>query len=309
MSLNIIFMGTPDFAVPILKSLAESNHNILQVYTQPPRKKNRGLKIIPSPIHELSNKISVDVKCPKNLDTVEEVENIKKLKPDVVIVVAYGKILPKKMLNIKNIKFINIHASLLPKWRGAAPIQRSLMNLDKSTGISVMKIVPKLDSGPIMMVKKIDIVEGSNFLDLSKQLSELGAKTILECLDLIEKKQDNFIPQNDLEASYAKKINKVESKINWNKKAKAIIAKINALNPNPGAWFEINDKRIKPIKAKEIQMSGKPGTILKENFTIGCLDKAVQILELQKEGKKPMTSEEYLRGNTLKVGSKIKFDA
>ena len=224
MALKIIFMGTPEFSVPILKSIHNSKHNVIEVYTQPPKKKNRGQLINLTPIHEFSNKNNIKVRCPDQLNTEEEINNLKKQKPDVVVVVAYGKLLPSKFLNLENIKFINVHASLLPKWRGAAPIQRSIMNLDKETGISIMKIIPKLDAGPVMMKSKIKITKNSNFLSLSKELSELGADMILKSLELIEKNSENFIDQVEREATYAKKIDKKESKIEWNTEAKNIIA-------------------------------------------------------------------------------------
>ena len=187
---------------------------------------------------------------------------VKKKKPDVIVVVAYGKILPSKLLNLKDILFINIHASLLPKWRGAAPIQRSIMNLDKETGISIMKIVPKLDAGPVMMKNNVQISKKTNFSNLSNELSRLGANMILKSLQLIEKNEAVFIEQNENEATYAKKIQKEESKINWNDEAKIIVAKINALNPNPGCWFKYNETRIKIIKAVEVKKKGKPGDLI-----------------------------------------------
>ena len=305
MSLKIIFMGTPEFAIPTLRLIKKSNHKILKVYTQSPKKKNRGLKINLSPVHKLSNEINLEVRHPANLNTKEEIDYISKLNPDVVVVVAYGKIIPTKMLNLKNIKFLNIHASLLPKWRGAAPIQRAIMNLDKVTGISIMKIEPKLDSGPVIMSEKIGISNQTNFVSLSKQMSDLGSKMILKCLDLIEKKKEHYITQDETKATYAKKISKKESKIDWSDKAKAIVAKVNALNPNPGSWFEMNGYRIKTIKAIEIEKKGDPGIIIDNSFIIGCSENAVQILELQKEGKKSMSAEEFLRGNALKIGSKL----
>ena len=286
MSFKILFMGTPIFAVPILKSIHESNHKILEVYTQPPKKKNRGQKISFSPVHEYSNKINIPIRYPSTLETEEEFEYIKKIKPDISIVVAYGKILPSKFLSLENTMFINIHASLLPRWRGAAPIQRAIMNNDNETGISIMKIEPKLDTGPVLMQSKIEITRGINYEELSDQMSKLGARLILEALDLIENGKAKFISQNDKDVSYAKKIEKVESKINWNSEAKKVIAKINALHPNPGSWFNLKGLRIKVIKAIEIKAKGEPGEIINKDFTVACSQNAVQILELKKEGKK-----------------------
>ncbi len=305
MSFNIIFMGTPSFAVPILKLLHHSAHNILEVYTQPPKKKNRGQKISLSPIHEYSNKINIPVRHPQILDTKEEFEYIKKIKPDIAVVVAYGKILPSKFLNLENTMFINIHASLLPKWRGAAPIQRALMNCDSETGISIMRIEPKLDTGPIIIKSKIKITKETNYEELSAKMSKLAAKLILEALNLIDIGKAKFTPQNDNDATYAKKIEKVESKINWKSDAKNIVASINALYPNPGSWFELNGSRIKIIKAVEVNAKGAPGEIINKNFTIACSHNAIQILELKKEGKNKILAEEFLKGNKLEVGSNI----
>lgn len=297
-------MGTPDFAVPILRTLNNSMHNVLTVYTQPPKKKDRGLKESLSPVHKYSQELKLKVRSPKNFDT-EEIENIINLKPDVVLVVAYGKILPKELISINNIKFLNIHPSLLPRWRGAAPIQRAIMNLDKSTGVSIMKISSELDAGPIMMKSKIDLKPDTNYLDLSSELSELGSKMILRSFELIEKKKEKFIPQNESDVTYAEKISKKESKINWNNKAKKIVAQINALNPNPGSWFKLNDFRVKLIKVKEVKVNGNPGEILKKDLTIACSENSVQVIELQKEGKKPMTVKEFIKGNEIKVGQNL----
>ena len=305
MALKIIFMGTPEFSVPILESLHKSEHKILQVYTQPPKKKNRGQKISVTPIHNFCNKNELLVKYPEKLDTEKELKFLRDNKPDVIIVVAYGKILPVKLLNLKNIKFINVHASLLPKWRGAAPIQRSIMNLDQETGISIMKIVPKLDSGPVMLKSKISISKNTNYEKLSDELSKLGAKLTLEALNLIENRRENFINQDEEEVSYAKKIDKKESKIDWNDKAEKIIAKINALYPSPGSWFYYNGVRHKVTKAIEVEKKGNPGEIINSNFTVGCLHNSIQILELQKEGKGKMKVTEYLKGNKLIKGSNV----
>ena len=308
MSFKILFMGTPDFAVPILKSIHESNNKVLEVYTQPPKKKNRGQKVSLSPVHQYSNEINVPVRHPLRLDSEEEFEHLKKIKPDIAIVVAYGKIIPSKLLDLEYTKFINIHASLLPKWRGAAPIQRAIMNCDNETGISIMRIVPKLDAGPVLIKSKIKIIKEINHEELSKQMSKLGSKLILEALDLIKSGKAKFISQNDANATYAKKIDKIESKINWNLDAKNVVAKINALYPNPGSWFELNKSRIKVIKAIEVNAKGSPGEIINKDFTIGCSQNAIKILELKKEGKNKISAVEFLRGNKLEVGSNIITD-
>ena len=209
------------------------------------------------------------------------------------------------MLNLKNIKFINVHASLLPKWRGAAPIQRSIMNQDIETGISIMKIVPKLDSGPILMKSKVSISKDTNSEILSKTLSDLGSTMIIKSLSLIENGSDDFVEQNENDATYAKKINKSEAKITWQESAEKNIAKINALYPSPGTWFNFKGSRLKIIKAIEVNKSGKPGEVLDEKFTIACSKNAIQILELQKEGKKKANINEFLKGNTIKIGFNV----
>ena len=298
-------MGTPEFAVPILKSLYESKHNILEVYTQPPKKRDRGQKLNLTSIHKFSKKNNIKVRYPEKIDTKEEYERLKKLKPDVVVVVAYGKIIPQQFLDIKSIRFLNIHASLLPKWRGAAPIQRAIMNLDSETGISIMQIVSKLDSGPIMMKSKIKISKYTKYKELSEQLSNLGSSMIIDSLNLIESKAGKFIEQNDKDATYAKKIDKKETKIDWKDEAKIIIGKINAFSPSPGCWFKYQGIRVKIIDAKEVDASGTPGQIINKNFTIACSKNAIQILELQKEGKKIMSVKDFLKGNKIEIGLKL----
>ena len=256
MALKIIFMGTPDFAVKILNSIIDSKHNVLAVYTQSPKKSNRGQKINISSVQDFSEKKQIKVRTPQKLD-LEEKMFIQKLKPDVVIVVAYGKLIPPEILDIKNIKFINVHASLLPRWRGAAPIQRSIMEMDKETGISIMKIIPELDAGPYMIQEKIKIEKSDNFKSLSDKLAILGSSLTIKALDLIENNTFNFKEQDNAAATYAKKVDKSETEIKWNLPAKNLIAKINGLSPYPGVWFKHQDVRIKILKAIEIDQSGE----------------------------------------------------
>ena len=305
MALKIIFMGTPEFSVPILDTLNRSDHEILEVYTQPPKKKNRGQKLNNTPVYDFSLKNKIKVRYPEKLESEDEIEYLKACKPDVVVVVAYGKILPKKLLDIKGIEFINVHASLLPKWRGAAPIQRSIMNLDYETGISIMKIISRLDAGPVLMKSKVKISASTNYISLSKELSLLGAKMILKALNLIENNSANFSEQDDNLASYANKILKSESQIDWTTEAKKVVAKINALYPNPGAWFEYKGLRLKIIKAIEVNVKGKPGEILDKKFTIACAKSGIQVLELQKEGKRNMKVSEFLNGHVLEIGLNV----
>lgn len=304
MALRIIFMGTPDFAVPILNSIINSQHRLLAIYTQNPKKSDRGQKINISPVHYFAKEKKIDVRSPKDLNLEEKIF-IQKLNPDIIVVAAYGKIIPPEFLKIKNTKFINIHASLLPKWRGAAPIQRSLMEMDEETGISIMKIIPKLDAGPFMLQEKIKIEKNDNYNTLSAKLANLGSRLIIKSLDLIEKKNFKLIDQDESRATYAKKIDKKETKIEWNISAKNLIAKINGLSPYPGAWFNHKNSRIKILKAFEVDQTGEIGEILDDNLTIACKEKAIQVLNVQKEGKKILKTKEFLSGYNIKKGEKI----
>ena len=304
MSLKIIFMGTPEFAVPILDSIKNSKHKILTVYTNPPKKSNRGQKINLSPIHIYANEAKIKVRNPKILNT-DEVRYIESLKADLAVVVAYGKILPTEILKLDNLLFLNIHASLLPRWRGAAPIQRAIMNMDKETGISIMKITHKLDAGPVMLKEKMIIEKNDNFSSLSKKLSILASKLIISSLNIVEKKTVNFIDQDETMVTYAKKINKEELKINWKDSARALVAKINGLSTSPGVWFKHNNVRIKIIKALENEKSGSNGEILDENLTVACGKNSIKILTVQKEGKNIMDTKEFLKGYKILKGEKL----
>ena len=304
MSLKIIFMGTPEFAVPILDSIKNSKHKILTVYTNPPKKSNRGQKINLSPIHIYANEAKIKVRNPKILNT-DEARYIESLKADLAVVVAYGKILPTEILKLDNLLFLNIHASLLPRWRGAAPIQRAIMNMDKETGISIMKITHKLDAGPVMLKEKMIIEKNDNFSSLSKKLSILASKLILSSLNIVEKKTVNFIDQDETMVTYAKKINKEELKINWKDSARALVAKINGLSTSPGVWFKHNNVRIKIIKALENEKSGSSGEILDENLTVACGKNSIKILTVQKEGKNIMDTKEFLKGYKILKGEKL----
>ncbi len=305
MALKLIFMGTPEFAVPILKKIYESKHKVLSVFTQTPKKSKRGQKVNISPVHQLANKLDINIKYPENLNDENEYKFIQNLNPDVVVVVAYGKMIPTKILSIQNIKFINIHASILPRWRGAAPIQRAIIDMDSETGVSIMKIVPELDAGPYMLQKKIKIEKEDNYSTLSNKLSILGSELILKSLKLIEEKNYRFINQDEKKVTYAKKIDKLESKINWDMPSKNIIAKINGLTPNPGVWFIHNNSRLKIIKAVEVNQNGETGKILDDNLTIACKEKAIKILLIQKEGRKILSSKEFLAGHKIKKGEKL----
>ena len=305
MSQKIVFMGTPEFSVPTLELLLKSEHKILAVYSQPPTKAHRGQKISSSSVENFAKKKALNVRTPLTLDSDKEYDFMKNLKPDIVVVIAYGKIIPKRFLNLAKHGFINVHASLLPKWRGAAPIQRSIMNLDNETGISIMKIVEELDSGPVMHQDKIKINENIDALTLSKVLSSLGAKSIIDAINKIEKGQARFQEQNHNEATYAKKISKTEGQINWNESAKKVLAKINGLNPNPGAWFQYKNERYKVWRAKIVSENSDAGKTIDDKLTIACNEKSIKILEIQKEGKSRQLTDQFLLGNKIKQGEKI----
>ena len=299
-------MGTPIFAVPILKSLYQNGYPISVVYTQPPQKSQRGQKINKSLIQSLSEILNIEFRTPLSLkNNREEYEYLKKLDADLGIVVAYGQIIPNEILNLTKKGFINIHASLLPKWRGAAPIQRSIINLDKQTGITIMKINNKLDSGPICNSYKIDISNNENAEIISNKLSLLGAEKILDNIDKILDDEIEFKEQNHADATYANKIEKSEGKIDWNSKAENIIGKINGLYPSPGAWFIYKGERFKILKAEISEGKGKPGIILDEYFKVACNNKSIKILEIQRQGKRPQKINEFMHGSQIKKGSNL----
>ena len=299
-------MGTPLFAVPILKSLYQNGFPISVVYTQPPQKSKRGQQVNRSPVQSMSEVLNIEFRTPQTLkNNNEEYEYLKKLDADIAIVVAYGQIIPPEILKLTKKGFINIHASLLPKWRGAAPIQRAIINLDKLTGISIMKINENLDSGPVCNSYKVDILNNENAEEISNKLSSLAAEKILENLDDIFGDKANFIEQDHSQATYAKKINKLEGKINWNEKSMAIIGKINGLYPNPGAWFIFKGERYKILKAIISEKEGEPGIVLDDYLEIACNDKSIKILEIQREGKRQQKIEEFVLGSKIKKGSNL----
>ena len=305
MPLKIIFMGTPDFAVPALKELLNQKLNILHVYTQPPKKSNRGLKLEKTPVHLEAEKNNLKVHHPSSLKNEGEVDFFKNINPDLVIVVAYGQIIPENFLSLSRKGFINIHASLLPHWRGAAPIQRAIMNGDKFTGISIMKIEKGLDSGPVMLSEKIEINNELNYGLLGEKLAILGAKLIITAIELIEKDKAKFLEQDHSKATHAKKITRADEEINWNYNADKIIQQINALNPAPGACFKFNNEKIKIWKAVAVKEKGATGTTINDNLLIACKDSALQVLEIQRPGKKVQKAKEFLLGFKIPKASKL----
>ena len=307
MSKKIIFMGTPLFAVPILKSLYQNGYSISVVYTQPPQKSHRGQKINKSPIQGISETLNIDFRCPLSLkNNNEEYEFLKKMDADLSIVVAYGQIIPKEFLNLTKKGFINIHASILPKWRGAAPIQRSIMNLDKEIGISIMKINEKLDTGPISNSYKIKLDQKLNAMEISEKLSLLAADKISDNVEDIFDGKSNFVDQDHSQATYAKKIAKSEGQINWNEDALKIIGKINGLYPSPGAFFNFNGERYKILKAEIGNGIGKKGEVITDHLEIVCgNEKSIKVLEIQREGKKVQKIGEFMLGSQIRKGSVI----
>ena len=303
---KIVFMGTSYFAVPILKSLYQNGYPISVVYTQPPKKSNRGQKLNKSPINLFSENISLKVRTPKFLKNNNEEElYLRELKPDLIVVVSYGQIIPKNLLKIPKNGFLNVHASLLPKWRGAAPIQRSIMNLDKETGISIMKINENLDEGPVCDQYSLKISKNMNSEELSEKLSLLASEKILDILDNIYDDQIKFKDQDHSKATYAKKIQKIEGKIDWNEKADNIIAKINGLYPFPGAFFLFNGERYKILKAEKSHTNETPGNVISDNFEISCGEGSIKVLTIQREGKRIQQINEFLLGSQMKKGTNI----
>ena len=299
-------MGTSYFAVPILKSLYQNGYPICAVYTQPPKKSNRGQKFNKSPINLFCENISLSVRTPLKLkNNKEEDLFLSELKPDLIIVVSYGQIIPKNLLKIPKYGVLNIHASLLPRWRGAAPIQRSIMNLDKETGISIMKINENLDEGPICNKFSLKISENINAEELSEKLSSLAAEKIISVLDNIFDGKIKFTEQDDTKATYAKKIQKNEGKIDWNENSDKIIGKINGLYPYPGAFFIFNGERYKILKAEKSYKKGVVGCVISENLEVCCGEGSIKVINIQREGKRVQQINEFILGSQIKKGTNI----
>ena len=298
-------MGTPMFAVPILKSLYQNGYPISDVYTQPPQKSQRGMKILKSPIQGIAETLNIEFRTPKTLkNNHEELEYFKKIEADLAIVVAYGQIIPKEFLNLTKKGFINIHASILPKWRGAAPIQRSIMNLDKQIGISIMKIVEKLDAGPVCNIYKIDLDNNCNASEVSEKLSAIAAEKILDNIDQVLEDKANFEEQDHSKATYASKILKTEGIIDWKEDAEKILGKINGLYPTPGAFFVFKGERYKILKAEIGSSFGEPGNVISDYLEVACGNRySIKITEIQRQGKRPQNISEFMLGSQIKKGS------
>lgn len=295
---RIGFMGTPDFSLKTLQALLEASYSIVGVYTQPPRPVGRGYKVIPSPVQKFAEDLHLPIFCPKTLKTEEAQEEWKALNLDVAIVAAYGLILPKEILEAPKKGALNVHASLLPRWRGAAPIQRAILEGDKETGVTIMKMDVGLDTGDIVSMKKMALTPEMTTPLLFEKLAILGAEALLEILPIYLEGKVKSVPQPKEGVTYAKKLEKSEGLLNWNLPAFVLDQQIRALNPWPGTWFDVGADRIKVLEAEIIagSFSEPPGTIIDDNLTIICKEGALRPLKVQKIGKTPLPTSEFLRG-------------
>ncbi len=301
---KIIFMGTPDIAAQHLNILIENNFNIVGVFTQPPRKKNRGMRIEKSDVHQIAEKNNIEVFYPTSIDNIV-IEQVKSLEPDLIIVIAYGIILPSKFLYIPSYGCINIHLSLLPRWRGATPIEHALLAGDVKTGISVISVSPKLDAGDILMQESFALDTYMNSDDLTVNLTNLGKKILMKFLPLLFKNKIIRKKQDESLVTYANKFLSEDRKINFYNSADDVYNHIRAHGPKPGSWFTYKGERIKIIKAKKINKLGESSTILNKDFTIACKDGAILPLLIQREGKKIVSRDDFLRGFTFAIQDKL----
>ena len=314
---SVIFMGTPDFAVPSLEKIHKEYH-VLSVYTQPPKKSGRGLRTKLNPIHEISNEYNLPVKTPQNFKSFDIIEEIKNLKPDFIIVVAYGIILPKTVLDIPNFFCLNGHASDLPRWRGAAPIQRAIEAGDKTTAACAMIMEETLDTGPVIAKKKINILNKDTASSLHDKLSKLTANVLIESMDKIIQNKYKSIKQKITGITYANKITSNDTLINWSQNNEEILRKLRSLSNWPGGWTYHNHNRIRIHEAKKIEFSVgkeniKPGEFIGYSGNgspiIQCGSNSfLEITQIQKEGKKKMNSQDFLRGYKINIGDKFRRD-
>ncbi len=302
MSLRVIFMGTPEFAVPTLEALIGSQHEVIAVYSQPPRPSGRGHKVQKSPVHLAAEQHSIPVHTPKSLRDAGEQATFTHLKPDVAVVAAYGLILPNPILDAPAYGCLNVHASLLPRWRGAAPIQRAILAGDDETGITIMQIAEQLDSGPIYSQATTPITGKATVTDLHDTLAALGARMMVQTLNNIT--QLSPTPQPEASITYAKKLTKAESKIDWTQSAEQLHRQVRALNPWPGLWFKCDNMRVKLLAAKVIKMQhDRPaGTMTDNDFTVACGTNALQLQKVQPEGRKPMSGQDFINGYKISTG-------
>jgi methionyl-tRNA formyltransferase len=310
MPLRIIFMGTPDFSAPILQTLHAAGHDIVAVYSQPPRPAGRrGLELMPSPVHKAAAELGIPVRTPVNFKATEDVEAFRALGADVAVVVAYGLLLPVSILEGTRLGCYNGHASLLPRWRGAAPIQRAIMAGDEKTGMMVMKMDKGLDTGPVAMTREIAIPDAMTAGELHDALSEMGAALMVEAMAALEAGTLTLTPQSEDGVLYAAKISKDETRIDFSKPAADVHNHIRGLAPFPGAWFEAEFggkiERVKVLRSERASGAGEPGVVLDDRLTIACGDGAVRLLKLQKAGGKPLDAPDFLRGLAVPAGARI----
>ena len=309
MPLRIVFMGTPDFAVPVLVALLGQGHEIVACYTQPPRPAGRGMEPRRSPVHEKAGQFGIEVFTPKSLKGGEEQQRFAALEADLAVVVAYGLLLPEPVLEAPRLGCLNLHASLLPRWRGAAPIQRAIMAGDAETGVMVMKMEQGLDTGPVAMAERVAIGPDMTAGELHDRLAGLGADLMARAVGAAERETLTFTPQAGDGVTYAAKIEKSESRIDWSLDAAQVHNHIRGLSPFPGAWCEMpmgnKPERVKVLQSQLADASGDPGTVLDDALTIACGKGAVRLLRLQRAGKQAVDAQAFLRGARLDQGAVI----
>jgi methionyl-tRNA formyltransferase len=309
MPLRLIFMGTPDFAVPTLLELVAHGHEIAAVYTRAAKPAGRGMKLQPTPVEQEARRLGIPVLTPKTLKTPEALEEFRAHQAHAAVVVAYGMILPQPILDAPKLGCFNLHASLLPRWRGAAPINRAIMGDDADTGVMVMKMDVGLDTGDVAMAERLAITDNMTAADLHDVLAPLGADLMVRAMGALERGSLRLTKQSEDGVTYAAKIEKAEARIDWTKPARAVLRHIHGLSPFPGAWSEVDidgePVRLKILRCELAKGAGAPGAVLDDDLTIACGDGAIRILELQRAGKAPMKTTEFLRGTPLKPPARL----
>jgi len=304
MPLRLIFMGTPNFAVPTLIELAARGHEIVAVYTRAPKPAGRGMEMQVTPVEREARGLALPVYTPKILKDAEAQETFRSHGADAAVVVAYGLILPKPVLDAPKLGCFNVHASLLPRWRGAAPINRALMAGDTESGVTIMRMDQGLDTGAVAMIERTPIAPDMTAGDLHDVLAQLGADLMTRALAAVERSSLTLTPQPAEGVTYADKISKSETRIDWRKPWRAVHDHIRGFSPFPGAWFELDGARVKVLRSTEGEGSGAPGSVLDDRLTIACGEGAVRLTQVQRAGKQPMSAEEFLRGTPVRVGSR-----
>lgn len=309
MPLRLVFMGTPEFAVPTLLALAAHGHDIAAVYTREPKPAGRGMKLQETPVALAAHRLQAPVLTPKTLRTDEALANFRAHEADAAVVVAYGMILPQAILDAPELGCYNLHGSLLPRWRGAAPLNRAIMAGDAETGVMVMKMDAGLDTGDVAMAERIAITDAMTVTDVHDQLARLGADLMVRAMAALERDQLQFTKQPEDGVTYAAKIDKAEAKIDFAQPARAVLRHIHGLSPFPGAWCELPidgaPVRIKVLRCALAEGRGTPGEVIGDDLTIACGDGAIRIAQLQRAGKQPMTAEDFLRGTPIAKGVRV----